>query len=142
MPTNVHYDSSMGDDARRARLYDGDIFVYSPRKSVREFAAFARQMVEDAFAPLNPITAQFHMPVESYAELPGKLKPSFIHHARSKQLLSAVLKEFGCDPQTSYYDVPRLRSSTSDGYLTSGIAYAWHPHRDTWYSAPQCQINW
>ena len=38
--------------------------------------------------------------------------------------------------------VRRMRSSTSDGYLTTGIAYAWHPHRDTWYSAPQCQINW
>ena len=24
----------------------------------------------------------------------------------------------------------------------SGIAYAFHPHRDTWYSAPMCQINW
>ena len=32
--------------------------------------------------------------------------------------------------------------STSDDYLTSGIAYAFHPHRDTWYSAPMCQINW
>jgi ectoine hydroxylase-related dioxygenase (phytanoyl-CoA dioxygenase family) len=31
---------------------------------------------------------------------------------------------------------------TSDGYLTSGVGYAHHPHRDTWYSAPQCQINW
>jgi hypothetical protein len=27
-------------------------------------------------------------------------------------------------------------------YLTSGIAYAFHPHRDTWYSAPFCQLNW
>jgi len=27
-------------------------------------------------------------------------------------------------------------------YLKSGIAYAFHPHRDTWYSAPFCQINW
>jgi ectoine hydroxylase-related dioxygenase (phytanoyl-CoA dioxygenase family) len=35
-----------------------------------------------------------------------------------------------------------MRSSTSDNYLTTGIAYAWHPHRDTWYSAPPCQINW
>jgi hypothetical protein len=40
------------------------------------------------------------------------------------------------------FDMPRLRSSTSDNYLTTGIAYEWHPHRDTWYSAPQCQINW
>jgi hypothetical protein len=35
-----------------------------------------------------------------------------------------------------------MRTSTSDNYLTTGIAYAWHPHRDTWYSAPSCQINW
>jgi ectoine hydroxylase-related dioxygenase (phytanoyl-CoA dioxygenase family) len=35
-----------------------------------------------------------------------------------------------------------LRSSTSDGYLTTGIAYAFHAHRDTWYSAPHCQVNW
>jgi hypothetical protein len=26
--------------------------------------------------------------------------------------------------------------------LSSGIAYAFHPHRDTWYSAPFSQINW
>ena len=38
---------------------------------------------------------------------------------------------------TVYYD-----PSTSDNYLTTGIAYAWHPHRDTWYSAPLSQINW
>jgi hypothetical protein len=35
-----------------------------------------------------------------------------------------------------------MRTATSDGYLTTGIAYAFHPHRDTWYSAPQCQLNW
>jgi ectoine hydroxylase-related dioxygenase (phytanoyl-CoA dioxygenase family) len=38
--------------------------------------------------------------------------------------------------------VPKLRSSTSDGYLTTGIAYAWHPHRDTWTAALPSQINW
>jgi hypothetical protein len=35
-----------------------------------------------------------------------------------------------------------MRTATSENYLTSGIAYAFHPHRDTWYSAPMCQINW
>ena len=42
----------------------------------------------------------------------------------------------------TYFDVPRMRSSTSSDYLTTGIAYAWHAHRDTWYSAPPCQLNW
>jgi ectoine hydroxylase-related dioxygenase (phytanoyl-CoA dioxygenase family) len=35
-----------------------------------------------------------------------------------------------------------MRSAYPSDFLTSGIAYAFHPHRDTWYSAPYCQINW
>jgi hypothetical protein len=35
-----------------------------------------------------------------------------------------------------------MRTATSENPLTSGIAYAFHPHRDTWYSAPFSQINW
>ena len=31
---------------------------------------------------------------------------------------------------------------THGNYLTAGLAYAFHPHRDTWFSAPPCQINW
>ena len=142
MSTTIYFDSDMDDDARRARLYAGDIFVYSARQSVLDFAAFARQMVEEAFGTLDPEIAQYHMPVEQYAELLGQLKPAFIHHPESKSHLKAIFTEFGCDLEKTYFDVPRLRSSTSDDYLTSGIAYAWHPHRDTWYSAPPCQINW
>ena len=41
-----------------------------------------------------------------------------------------------------YFDVPRMRSATAHEYLTTGIAYAFHPHRDTWYSASQAQLNW
>lgn len=140
--TTVHYDATMSDDERRERLYAGDLFVYSPRRSVLDFAGFARALVEQAFAGRDPERAQHEMPVEDYAALLGSLKPQFIHHPRSKEHLQRILAEFGCDPQRSYFDVPRLRSSTSHDYLTTGIAYAWHPHRDTWYSAPPCQINW
>jgi ectoine hydroxylase-related dioxygenase (phytanoyl-CoA dioxygenase family) len=52
------------------------------------------------------------------------------------------LKELGCELDQVYFDVPRLRTATSDDYLSSGLAYAFHPHRDTWYSAPPNQINW
>ena len=82
------------------------------------------------------------MEAQRYADVLGKLKPAFIHHAESKRHIQAMLAELGCDAEKTYFDVPRMRSSTSHGYLTTGIAYAWHPHRDTWYSAPPCQINW
>ena len=140
--TAVYQDSPLPDDERRARLYAGDLFVFSPRPSVNALRDFARQRIAEAFGALDPVKAQFHMPVESYVAVLAKLKPAFINHPRCKDLLQTILADFGCDLSRTYFDVPRLRSSTSGGYLTSGIAYAFHPHRDTWYSAPFCQLNW
>jgi ectoine hydroxylase-related dioxygenase (phytanoyl-CoA dioxygenase family) len=80
--------------------------------------------------------------VEEYARILGELKPRFIHHPECKRLLPKMLELLGCDQEKTYFDVPRMRTSTSDNYLTTGIAYAFHPHRDTWYSAPMCQLNW
>jgi hypothetical protein len=138
----VFFDAAVNDDARREQLYKGQLFVYSPSPSSRDLCAFAREMIEDAFGALDPREAQYSLPVEDYAAILTKLKPAFIHHPRSKQLLQDILEELGCDLSKTYFDVPRMRSATHGGYLTSGIAYAFHPHRDTWYSAPACQINW
>ena len=140
--TAVHQDSKLSDDERRARIYAGDLFVYSPTKSSLALVDLAAGMVREAFGSLDPEFAQFELPVERYAEILGKLKPAFIHHPLCKKLLPAMLAELGCDQARTYFDVPRMRTATSDAYLTSGIAFAFHPHRDTWYSAPFCQINW
>jgi hypothetical protein len=138
----IYLDSPVGDEERRRRLFEGQIFVYTPRPSTLAFCSFAARLIEEAFAPLDPRTAQHELDVAKYAEILNRLKPAFIHHPESKRLVRALLSDLGCDPEKTYFDVPRMRSSTSNGYLTTGIAYAWHPHRDTWYSAPQCQINW
>ena len=138
----VCFEDTSGDDRRRASIFAGDIFVRPPSAATLEFCAFARRMLEDAFAPEEPQTAQHRLPVAKYAEILSGLKPAFIHHPESKRFIRAILTEAGCDPQETYFDVPRLRSSTSHNYLTTGIAYAFHPHRDTWYSAPMCQVNW
>jgi hypothetical protein len=138
----VFFDSGANDDARRKELYGGQIHVYSPRPSSVELCNFARQMCEEAFAPHDPQVAQYQLPVERFAAILAELKPKFIHHPTSKRLIQKLLSEMGCDSAKTYFDVPRLRTSTSDEYLTSGISYAFHPHRDTWYSAPLCQVNW
>ncbi len=140
--TSILVESSLSDDERRDRLYAGDLFVQGPCATIEEFVAFTRSLVEEAFAPLDPETAQYEMAVDDYAAVLAKLKPMFIHHPESKRHLRAILQEQGCDPELTYFDVPRLRTSTSDDFLTTGIAYAFHPHRDTWYSAPMMQVNW
>jgi hypothetical protein len=140
--TAVYFDCRLGDGPRREALYRGEILVYPPTPSSLAFVALARTMLEGAFGKLDPEKAQYHMVVEEYAALLADLKPKFIHQPKSKELIQGILRETGCDPEKTYFDVPRMRSATSDDYLSSGIAYAFHPHRDCWYSAPFCQINW
>ena len=142
MNNTVYYNSAASDDVRRQHLYDGQLFVFATRRTILNFVDFARDMLEDAFGGLDPRIAQDSMDVKTYADLLGKLKPAFIHHPESKRHLTAILEDLGCDLGKTYFDVPRMRSSTSSNDLTTGIAYAWHAYRDTWYSAPPCQLNW
>jgi hypothetical protein len=138
----VYFDASVSDGLRREQLYDGQLFAYAPTPSSLGLVELARRLIREAFGALDPETAQHHMPVEQYAAVLAELKPKFIHHPASKELIQGILRELGCDLQKTYFDVPRMRTATSDDYLSTGIAYAFHPHRDTWYSAPQCQLNW
>jgi hypothetical protein len=140
--TSIVVDSRCADGARRERLYQGDLFVVSQTRASQGLAALARELLEAAFAPWPPTEAQHSLCVEEYAAILSTVKPTFIHHPRCEALIAELLEEVGADPSETYFDVPRLRSATANNYLTSGIAYAFHPHRDTWYSAPQAQINW
>ncbi len=138
---NVHFDPICSDDERRERLYGGDIFVFAPRPTSLALCDFAREMIQDAFGKLPAREAQYHMPVEQYVSIVAPLKPNFIHHPKTKQLMAELVEDLGCDLEQTYVDVTRLRMVTSDGYLTSGVGYAHPPHRDTWYSAPLSQLN-
>jgi hypothetical protein len=138
----IYFDAAIYDDERRRLLYEGQVFVYSPSPHSLALRDFARELSAQAFAPHNPETAQYELPVEQYVATLAQLKPKFIHHPRSKELVRGILADLGCDLEETYFDVPRLRTMTSGDYLAAGLAYAFHPHRDTWFSAPQCQLNW
>jgi hypothetical protein len=135
-------DPDYSDDQRRELLYGGQLMQFSPTEGTLQLCNLAREMLEAAFAPHDPREAQYQYSVEEYAAILGDLKPKFIHHPRAKEAIQQILTERGCDPEKTYFDVPRLRTSTAQGYLTTGIAFAFHAHRDTWYSAPMCQLNW
>jgi len=140
--STVRFGAHMDDDARRQALYDGDVFVYEPTPATQELCGFARTLIEKAFAPHDPRLIHQSLGVEQCVAILAELKPRFIHHPHCKELLAEILRDFGCDTEKTYFDVPRLRSAMPNDYLTSGIAYAFHAHRDTWYSAPFCQLNW
>lgn len=140
--TAVHFDAEVGDEVRRQRVYAGELFVYSPTPGTLGLCELARSLLREAFGDRDPEMAQHALPVERYAAILAAVKPTFIHHPDAKRHIQRTLTELGCDLDRTFFDVPRLRTSTSHDYLSSGIAYAFHPHRDTWYSAPFCQLNW
>jgi hypothetical protein len=140
--TALYFNPACSDDERREQLYRGDMFIYAASDSTRALCAFAREQSEAAFAPHDPRDAQHHLSQEEYVEILAALKPTFINHPRCKELIREILREHACDLRKTFFDVPRLRTATSDEFLTSGLGYVFKPHRDTWYSPPQCQLNW
>ena len=139
---SVFFDPRVDDDVRREWLFAGQLVVLKPTPASLALVELAKELLAEAFGSRDPERAQFEMAVEDYAALLSALKPRFIHHPRAKQCIQGILRETGCNLEKTYFDVPRMRTATSENYLTSGIAYAFHPHRDTWYSAPMCQVNW
>ncbi len=138
----VYFDSQLSDGDRRQRLYAGDVFIFSATSASQALIDLARRLLEEAFAPLDPRTVHRHKTPEEVAGILSVLKPKFIHHPACKEIIPALMREHGVDLDRLYFDVPRLRSAYPSHFLSSGIAYAFHPHRDTWYSAPMCQLNW
>jgi hypothetical protein len=138
----VYLDPAFDGRGHLDELYDGQIIVRSPSPASTAFVGHARRMIGEAFPGIDPLQAQHQMEVEEFVERFAPLKSGFIHHPDSLDHICAILHELGWDPDDTYVDGPRLRVATSHGYLTSGVAYAHHPHRDTWYSAPLAQINW
>lgn len=139
---NIFTDSALNDDRRRAEIYSGSVFVHSASEHSLRLCKLAQQMIEEAFHPHHPLHAHEQIGAEECAAILNKLKPQFIHHPESKQCIQSLLKETGSDLDQTFFDVPRMRTAFPGDYLKTGIAYAFHPHRDTWYSAPMCQINW
>jgi hypothetical protein len=140
--TTILSNPDITDAERRTRIYDGQVLVYPATPESLRLVEHARHLIGEAFGTEDPETAQHHMGVEDFAAVLAELKPKFIHHVESKLRIREMLESFRCDIDQTYFDVPRMRTSTANDYLTSGISYAFHPHRDTWYSAPFSQLNW
>jgi hypothetical protein len=137
------YIEATGDERwRRRSLYAGDLHVLRATPGFRGLADLARELAREAFAPHDPELAHEHLPVESYVDVLAQLKPGFIHHPEAKVHIRNALAEAGCDVERTYFDVPRLRTMVCGDYLKAGLALQFHPHRDTWFSAPFQQLNW
>ncbi len=139
---DISFNPAGGDEGRRLRAYQGELTILPPSSASCALVEFARDQIEAAFAPRHPQHAHGELAVTETVEILTRLKPHFIHDPGTRSRLQRLFVDVGCDPHQTFQDVPRLRVAYPADYLTTGIAYAHHPHRDTWFSAPPCQLNW
>lgn len=126
----------------RQKLYDGHLVVLTHLGAVRAFVDHTRDELASLFSPYDPESAHEHFDKAQMASMLGGWKPGFIHSDRSKRLVCDIIREAGFSAEATHYDLPKPRTSFPMGHLTTGIAYAFPWHRDTWYSAPTQQVNW
>jgi hypothetical protein len=129
------------DEQRRERVFKGDILIYNGLPGLMALVEHSKAMIAEAFAPHDPETAQYEMTVEEFIRRVAPLKSGFTNGQKTKELMREFLIEFGCDPDSTYYDLPRLRVVPSDDFLTSGVSYAYKAHRDIWYAHPVSLVN-
>ena len=89
--------------------------------------------------PGPPMSARHRNRLKRYsAEFEAPIYPS----PRLQRLFTDHSRH-GVDPERLYLDIfPPAFGVSLTLPVFSGIAYAFQPHRDTWYSAPMCQLNW
>src|SRR5437763_13599938 len=83
--TGVFFDPPRTCEAWRELIYNGDIIILSPTPEMLALVEHTRRMIEDAFAPLDPQRAHESLAVERCVEILSVLKPSYIHHPRTKR---------------------------------------------------------
>ncbi|MDA8045725.1 MAG: hypothetical protein M0Z30_10895 [Actinomycetota bacterium] len=125
-----------------ATLYAGNLVVLTRLPGVWRLVEYSRQKISRLFHPLEPETAHEQVDKSAMAAMLAAWKPGFIHSPDSHRFVRDIIRQAGFAAEGTHYDSPRPRTSFPLTHLTTGIAYAFPWHRDTWYSAPAQQINW
>jgi hypothetical protein len=139
---NIVVDPVVPGDELRQQLYAGNLVILTRLQALRDFVDYTRGELTELFRPHDPEHVHEHIDPQAMARILSEWKPRFIHSERSRKLVRAIITEAGFPAEGTHYDLPKPRTSFPAGHLTTGVAFAFPWHRDTWYSAPAQQINW
>jgi hypothetical protein len=139
---NIIVDPQLPGDELRQQLYAGNLVILTRLRMLNDFVDYTRDQLVELFKPYDPEHVHEHIDPPEMARILGEWKPRFIHSDRSKKMVCAIIEEAGFAPDQTHYDLPKPRTSFPQGHLTTGVAFAFPWHRDSWYSAPAQQINW
>jgi hypothetical protein len=138
----VYLNRHVPDDIRRAHIFGGAVFLYSAPPASQHLVNWIRELSVQAFEGVGDVRrAHETLDVKAFVERVGPLKSRFTNDPETKRLCQALIGALGSDPDATYFDLPRLRVAPPGDYLTSGVSYAYKPHRDTWYAHPPQLVN-
>lgn len=141
--TRIYVNKNLLDDERRAQIFDGGIFLYAATPGSLKMTEWARELIDQAFGGTGDVRRAHNvLDVRQFVERAGPLKSTFTNSAQTKRACQELIVGMGCDPETTYFDLPRLRVAPPGAFLTSGVSYAYKPHRDTWYAHPPQLVNY
>jgi len=141
--TPIYVNRRIRDDERRARIFDGGLFLYTCPPASGVLIDWIHSLVQDAFgAGTDARRAHEAYDVQEFVKRAAPLKSRFTNDPTTKRLCQELIVAMGCDPELTYFDLPRLRVIPPNNYLTSGVSYNYKPHRDTWYAHPRQLINY
>lgn len=141
-PVPLYVNRKLDDAARRAAAYDGAIFLFTSPPASLAIVEWIREIVGKAFELPDPTTAHRVYGVEEFVKRSGPAKSFFTNDQKTKDLCRSLILSMGCDPERTYFDLPRVRVVPPTAYLSSGVSYNYKPHRDTWYAHPRQLINY
>jgi hypothetical protein len=141
-PVTVYVNRALDEPTRRSSIYSGDIHLLTGVDQSMALVDWARELISGAFGERDPERAQFELELDDFIARVGPLKSRFTNDEHTKQLVRDLVIATGSDPENTYFDLPRLRVVPSDGYLASGVSYAYKAHRDTWYAHPRALVNY
>lgn len=116
----VFFDSTVNDDVRRWNLYNGDIFVFSPCEASIALCKFCPRHGSGGIRHIEPRKKRS----TGYRLKSMRLSLPSLNRHSSTTRVQKLLGEMKCDLKKAHFDVPRMRTSPSGDYLTTGIAYA------------------
>jgi ectoine hydroxylase-related dioxygenase (phytanoyl-CoA dioxygenase family) len=123
-------------------ITNGEIHIFRKNNSLDEIINYSKKIINKHFNGFQDVQkAQELINLKDYIEIIMKIKNDFTNSNETNEIITSMLKKLNLQNEDIFFDKPKIRISTYNKYLESGVGYAFKPHRDSWYAGPKSQLN-
>jgi hypothetical protein len=127
----------------RDGIYNGFVFKKSKTKASQKAVSDTLNLLEDELGTVNVRTAYTKMSDDEFFQAIGRIRKTLFMEKHHRQNVYNVIEEMELDPEQIAFEPFRLRVIQHLGHKNPKAAAVYYPHRDTWYSHPQClMVGW